>query len=82
MIVIPSGKYIISKDTFNQYFNKENHISEVESMDYDVRIFGEIVCRLLGISVRFLGEEPNDKVTLAYTELLIVFCLNMELMLK
>lgn len=68
VIVIPSGKYIISKDTFNQYFNKENHISEVESMDYDVRIFGEIVCKYLGINVRFLGEEPNDKVTLAYNK--------------
>lgn len=37
-------------------------------MDYDVRIFGEVVAKELGISVRFVGEEPFDKVTRKYNE--------------
>lgn len=63
--VIPSGKYIISTDTFEQYFEKEN-VKQIESMDYDVRIFGEIVAPGFHISHRFIGEEPADLVTKKY----------------
>lgn len=66
--VLPSGKYIISKDTFSQYFEKEKEIEEVVNMDFDVRIFGEAVCKEFGISKRFVGEEPLDVVTRAYNE--------------
>lgn len=65
--VIPSGRYIISLDTFAQYFNKEQ-VQTVNSMDYDVYIFGEVVAAELGIKYRFVGEEPFDKVTKAYNE--------------
>ena len=70
VIVVPSGEYIISKETFAQYFDKESAI-EVKDMDYDVYIFGKIVAKHLGIQVRFLGEEPNDKVTAAYNERIV-----------
>lgn len=65
--VLPSGKYIISKETFSQYFDKDN-VEQVDDMDYDVRIFGAVVAKELGISVRFVGEEPFDKVTKKYNE--------------
>lgn len=65
--VLPSGKYIISKETFAQYFDKDK-VENVESMDYDVHIFGEVVAKELGISVRFVGEEPFDRVTREYNE--------------
>lgn len=65
--VIPSGKYIISKETFSQYFEKDN-VEQVDDMDYDVRIFGEVVAKELEISVRFVGKEPIDKVTRKYNE--------------
>lgn len=65
--VIPSGRYIISKDTFAQYFQKEQ-VQTVNSMDYDLYIFGEVVAEALGIKYRFVGEEPFDKVTEAYNE--------------
>lgn len=65
--VLPSGKYIISKETFSQYFEKDN-VEQVDDMDYDVRIFGEVVAKELGISIRFVGEEPFDKVTKKYNE--------------
>lgn len=65
--VVPSGKYVISKDTFAQYFEKEC-VQTVESMDYDLYIFGEIVAADLGIQYRFVGEELFDQVTKAYNE--------------
>lgn len=65
--VLPSGRYIISKDTFWQYFEKDN-VEQVDDMDYDVRIFGEVVAKEIGITVRFVGEEPFDKVTKKYNE--------------
>lgn len=63
--VIPSGKYIISKSTFGQYFQKEQ-VKIVENMEYDIHIFGEVVAKELRISYRFIGEEPFDKVTANY----------------
>ncbi len=65
--VLPSGKYVISDRTFMQYFKKDR-VRNVEDMDYDVHIFGEIVAKELGIQYRFLGEEPFDQVTAKYNE--------------
>lgn len=65
--VIPSGKYIISRETFFQYFEKDN-VEMVEEMDYDIRIFGEVIAKKLNIAIRFVGEEPTDVVTRAYNE--------------
>lgn len=67
VIVIPSGKYIISNDTFSQYFDKEV-VTNIESMAYDVRIFGEVVAPKFGITCRFVGEEPADAVTREYNK--------------
>ena len=41
---------------------------QIDDMDYDVRIFGEVVADMLGITCRFVGEEPFDKVTQKYNE--------------
>ena len=67
VLVIPSGEYIISKKTFEQYFSKD-HVEMIEDMDYDVRIFGEVIAKEFDIAVRFVGEEPFDKVTCKYNE--------------
>lgn len=65
--VVPSGKYIISLETFAQYFEKDQ-VQTIDSMDYDIYIFGEVVAAELGIKYRFVGEEPFDQVTRAYNE--------------
>lgn len=65
VIVIPSGKYILSYETFRQYFEKEQ-VKNVESMDYDIYIFAGVVARKLNINYRFVGEEPFDIVTKEY----------------
>ena len=67
VIVLPSGKYIISQQTFAQYFEKDI-VQQIDDMDYDVQIFGEVVAKELGIQYRFVGEEPFDKVTKKYNE--------------
>lgn len=65
--VIPSGEYVISSKTFEQYFQKDN-VSEIKDMSYDIRIFGEVVAKEYGIKYRFVGEEPYDAVTAEYNE--------------
>ena len=67
VIVVPSGRYIISKETFAQYFEKEDAI-DVDDMDYDIYLFGDIVAKKLGISQRFVGDEPTDIVTAKYND--------------
>ncbi len=66
--VIKSGSYIISKETFEQYFDKDYDVEYIEDMEYDLRVFCEVVCKYFGIVVRFVGEEPFDKVTAKYNE--------------
>jgi [citrate (pro-3S)-lyase] ligase len=67
VMIVPSGKYIISIGTFSQYFEKDV-VTEIEDMDYDIHIFGAIVSQKLGIRIRFVGEEPADAVTNRYNE--------------
>lgn len=65
--VLPSGKYIISEETFSQYFEKD-HVKQIDDMDYDIHIFGEVIAKELNITVRFVGEEPFDRVTHKYND--------------
>lgn len=66
--VVPSGRYNISKSTFAQYFEKEKKVQQLDSMEYDLRIFCEVIADCMGISCRFAGEEPTDLVTRKYNE--------------
>lgn len=68
VIVIPSGDYNISQKTFSQYFEKDQAITEISSMDFDIRIFCEVISSLIGIKYRFAGQEPTDVVTKKYND--------------
>lgn len=68
VIVIPSGKFIISADTFPGYFMKENNPSIIVDTSSDVRIFGKYIAPKLGVRIRFAGEEPIDNVTRQYNQ--------------
>ncbi len=66
--VLPSGKFIISQQTFSGYFNKaELQNVQVDSSE-DVEIFGREIAPTLGITIRFAGEEPKDNVKRQYNE--------------
>lgn len=66
--VLPSGKFMISQQTFSGYFNKENLQDVAVDSSEDVEIFAREIAPTLGITVRFVGEEPEDSVTRQYNE--------------
>ncbi len=64
--ILPSGKFIISQQTFSGYFNKENLQDVAVDSSEDVEIFAREIAPTLGITVRFVGQEPEDTVTNSY----------------
>lgn len=70
VIVVPSGKYIISSITFPEYFVKEKLADSAVQLDMsvDLDIFAEYIAKGVGIQYRFVGEEPIDVVTRQYNE--------------
>ena len=66
--VLPTDKFISSVKTFSGYFNKENlQDVYVDSTEND-EIFASEIAPSLGITIRFVGEEPEDTVTKTYNE--------------
>ena len=64
--IIPSGKFILSHQTFHNYFEKE-YLQKVEiDASKDLFIFAEYIAKELNIKIRFVGEEPFDTVTRQY----------------
>ena len=66
--VLPSGKFIISQQTFSGYFNKAALQNTQVDSSLDVEIFATEIAPTLGITIRFAGEEPTDSVTRQYNE--------------
>lgn len=66
--VIPSGQFIISLRTFQEYFNKESLQEQKVDTAVDVITFAKEIAPCLNISMRFAGEEPLDNVTRQYNE--------------
>ncbi len=64
--VIPSGKYIVSAETFPGYFEKDDNPDVMFDAAKDLDIFADIIAKELNIKVRFAGEEPSDKFTRQY----------------
>lgn len=64
-----SGPYIISSATFPSYFQKdEAAVIESHAM-VDLSIFS-MIARALGITCRYVGEEPNSQVTGIYNRIM------------
>lgn len=64
-----SGPYIISNATFPSYFQKdENAVIESHAL-LDLTVFTEIA-RTLGITRRYVGEEPTSLVTGIYNQIM------------
>lgn len=66
--VFPSGRFIISALTFKEYFEKSDLQEQTIDPSQDIELFAEHIAPSLGITVRFAGEEPFDKVTLQYNQ--------------
>jgi len=69
--VLPSGKFIISSQTFDAYFGKSS-VSEEQAIEQDVSfdllIFAAAIAPTLNIKTRFVGQEPFDPLTRHYNE--------------
>lgn len=66
VVVVPSGKFIISALTFPEYFMKDYVKEKNFDVSSDVRTFCQHIAPPLGIRTRFVGEEPTDPVTATY----------------
>ncbi len=63
-----SEDYLVSRATFPAYFIKDSGRVDSVRADLDIAIFAERIAPALGVSVRFVGEEPFCPVTRAYNE--------------
>lgn len=68
VMVVPSGKLILSQTTFPEYFLKIEDEDIVHNVEFDITLFAEQIAPKLNITYRFVGEEPEDKVTDEYNE--------------
>ena len=68
IVVIPSGKFIISAFTFPEYFMKDYVKEKNFDVSSDIQIFCKYIAPALNIKTRFAGEEPFDPVTSNYNE--------------
>jgi len=65
--VVAGGKYIISAATFPAYFTRGEE-TVIAQTRLDVTLFAERIAPGLGITVRYVGEEPYCPVTAAYNQ--------------
>lgn len=82
VIVLPSGRFILSSFTLPGYFVRESLrgrgeviVSECVDCSFDARIFGKFIAPQFNIKTRFFGDEPIDAITDNYVK-------TMELVLK
>ncbi len=66
VVVLPSGKFMISSATFPGYFMKDTPIDNSYDDFLDLKIFAHYIAPAFGIETRFVGEEPFDRVTAQY----------------
>lgn len=71
LTVVPGSDYLVSRATFPSYFLKDcpGGVEQVHAR-LDARIFARRIAPALGISRRYLGEEPYCRVTSAYNQAL------------
>lgn len=68
VVVVPSGKFMISAVTFPEYFMKDYIKEKNFDVSGDLELFCKEIAPGLNISERFAGEEPLDPVTAHYNE--------------
>ena len=69
LIYHASGSYIISNATFPSYFLKDEDIVIESHARLDIRVFTHIA-KALGITRRYVGDEPTSRVTSIYNRVM------------
>lgn len=65
-----SGHYIISAVTFPTYFLKSYENASLLQAELDILLFSSRIAPALGISRRFVGQEPLDPLTAQYNSIM------------
>lgn len=68
--VLEGSRYCISQATFPSYFIKELNRRTDSYIKLDLDIFCNHIAPSLGATIRFVGEEPIDRLTARYNELM------------
>lgn len=68
--VIDGSDYAISRATFPTYFLKRLDDAADTQMLLDLDLFRRHIAPALGVTVRFVGTEPTDKLTRRYNQLM------------
>lgn len=68
VFVVPSGKWVLSYETMPIYFEKATKQEATVDASKDLEIFARYIAKPLGVTKRFVGEEPTDNVTRQYNE--------------
>lgn len=67
VLIVPGGKYIVSAATFPGYFTRGDETVTAQTR-LDVTVFAQHIAPALGITRRYVGDEPYDLVTNAYNQ--------------
>jgi [citrate (pro-3S)-lyase] ligase len=70
VVVLPSGKFILSSLTLPEYFLKDTLNEAVIDASTDVLTFARHIAPALCITKRFVGQEPTDAITRQYNQTL------------
>ena len=68
--VCEGSDYAISAATFPTYFLKQLDDATPTNIALDLDLFVRHIARPLGVTVRFAGSEPEDKLTRCYNEMM------------
>lgn len=70
VVVLDSSRYIVSGATFPTYFlKKDDPVARIQ-MELDATLFASRIAPFFGITRRFVGTEPNCRLTDAYNQAL------------
>lgn len=67
VVVLPGGKYIVSAATFPGYFTRGDE-TVLAQTTLDATIFAKYIGPAMGITCRYVGDEPYCLVTRAYNQ--------------
>ncbi len=66
VVVCPSGDYLVSAATFPDYFLPDQDDAQRLGCELDLKLFAHQIAAPLGISRRFVGQEPYSPLTSRY----------------
>ena len=66
VIVLRTGEYFASENTFSAYFNENNSVIDPHE---DIEVFANTIAPMLNVSMRFFGTEKNGSVTYQFNEI-------------